>query len=124
MSTTARTRFDVVGPMRRTVDDHRADERALLISAQARDERAFGRLLARHRGGLGLYCYLMIGGDRDSARHLLEDAVLTAWRERGLVGPHTKARMLLYRVTSRVCIEAAGDQVSALGAADCLRGEP
>ena len=110
--------------MRRTEDDHRAGEPALLLAAQAGDERAFGCLLDRHRGGLELYCYLMIGGDRDSARHLLEDAVLTAWRERGLVGPHTKTRMWLYRVTSRVCIEAAGDQVSDLGAADCLRGEP
>jgi DNA-directed RNA polymerase specialized sigma24 family protein len=124
MSTTAHTRFDVVRPMRPTEDAHRADEPALLLAAQAGDERVFGRLLDRHRGGLELYCYLMIGGDRDSARHLLEDAVLTAWRERGLIGPHTKARMWLYQVTTRVCIEAAGDQVSALGAADCLRGEP
>ena len=123
MSTTAQTRFDVVRPMRRTEDDHRADEPALLLAARAGDERAFGRLVDRHRGGLELYCHLMIGGDRDSARHLMEDAVLTAWRER-LIGPHTKSRMWLYRVTSRVCIEAVGDQVSALGAADCLRGEP
>jgi RNA polymerase sigma-70 factor (ECF subfamily) len=110
--------------MRRIEDDHRADEPALLLAARAGDERAFGRLVDRHRRGLELYCYLMIGGDRDSARHLLEDAVLSAWRERGLIGPHTKARMWLYQVTSRVCIEAVGDQVSALGAADCLRGEP
>jgi DNA-directed RNA polymerase specialized sigma24 family protein len=124
MSTTAHTRFGVVRPMRRTVDDHTADEPAVLVAARAGDERAFGRVVDRLRGGLELYCYLMIGGDRDSARHLLEDAVLTAWRERGLVGPQTKARMWLYQVTSRVCIEAVGDQVSALGAADCLRGEP
>jgi RNA polymerase sigma-70 factor (ECF subfamily) len=110
--------------MRRTEDDHRADEPALLLAARAGDERAFGRLLDRDRGGLELYCYLMIGGDRDSARYLMEDAVLTAWRERGLVRPQTKARMWLYRVTSRVCIEAAGDQVSAPGAAGCLRAEP
>jgi DNA-directed RNA polymerase specialized sigma24 family protein len=64
-----------------------------------------------HPLGLELYCYLMVGGDVTVARRVLADAVLTAWRERGFVGPETDARMWLYKLASRVCIEVAGDHL-------------
>ena len=86
------------------------DERALLFSARAGDQSAFGRLLDRHRCGLELYCLLMLG-DRDAAKHAIADIAVIAWQERALVEPRTSARMWLYRVAVRVCCEAAGDPI-------------
>src|SRR5262249_34750161 len=97
------------------IDRWGLEERALLAAAGAGDARAFRCLLDRHRFGLELYCYLMVGGDVAFARRVLADAVLTAWRERGFVGPETDARMWLYKLASRVCIEAAGDHLPDRG---------
>jgi RNA polymerase sigma-70 factor, ECF subfamily len=80
---------------------------ALLLAAQDGDEHAFGRLVCRHRRGLELYCFLMIG-DRDAVEELMEDAVLTAWRERGLGERCTGAEIWLYRVATRECFRAIG----------------
>jgi hypothetical protein len=57
----------------------------------------------------------MVGGDVAFARRVLADVVLTARRERGFVGPETDGRMWLYKLASRVCIEAAGDHVPDRG---------
>jgi DNA-directed RNA polymerase specialized sigma24 family protein len=64
----------------------------------------------------------MVGGDVAFARYVLADAVLIAWRERGFVEPETDARTWLYKLASRVCIEAVviicrtgGRQVAAAG---------
>jgi RNA polymerase sigma-70 factor (ECF subfamily) len=86
---------------------------ALLLAAQAGDEHAFGRLLGRHRRGLELYCLLMIG-DRGAAGDLMDDAVLAAWRERGLGGLCTGAEIWLYRVATRECFRAIGCKPSPL----------
>lgn len=83
-----------------------AEDRALLVQARAGDERAFGRLLDHHRRGLELYCCLMLG-DPDSAKRVMAETVLSAWRERDLDEPPMTARMWLYRVASRMC--EAGD---------------
>ena len=85
------------------IDGRGLDEHALLAAARAGDARAFRCLLDRHRVGLELYCYLMAGGDVAFARRVLADAVLTAWRDCGFVGPETDARMWLYKFASRVC---------------------
>jgi RNA polymerase sigma-70 factor, ECF subfamily len=70
------------------------DECALLSSAQAGNESAFGRLLDQHRRGLEQYCLLMLG-DPDEAKHAIAEAAVTAWRERACVEPDTSARMWL-----------------------------
>ena len=93
------------------LDGRGLEERALLAAARAGDLRAFRRLVDRHRFGLELYCYLMVGGDVGFARRVLADAVLTAWHECGFVEPQTDARMWLYKLASRVCIESAGDHL-------------
>lgn len=97
------------------IDRRGLEDRPLLAAARAGDAHAFRYLLDRHRFGLELYCYLMVGGDVAFARRVLADAVLTAWRERGFVGPETDARAWLYKLASRVCIEAAGDQLPDRG---------
>ena len=80
------------------------DERSLLAAARAGDERAFGRLVERHREGLEQFCYLMLG-DRYDAKCALEESVLCAWRERELVEPVATGRMWLYRVAMLACLE-------------------
>src|SRR5580700_7265793 len=87
------------------------DEAALLASAQAGDETAFGRLLEHHRRELEHCCLLMLG-DPDAVKHAIADTALTAWRERALVEPRTSVRIWLYRVAVRTCCEAAGDPMS------------
>src|SRR5262249_62309985 len=103
------------------IDGRGVEEGALLAAARAGDARAFRCLLDRHRFGLELYCYLMVGGDVAFARRVLADAVLTAWRERGSVRPETDARMWLYKLASRACIEAASDHLPGRGATSGTR---
>jgi DNA-directed RNA polymerase specialized sigma24 family protein len=106
----------------RYANEHEDDEQALLDAARAGDERALGLLLHRHRSGLELCCYLMLG-DRAKARAALADTALAAWDARGAGGPTTSARMWLYRLALRVCAEAdAGSAMSFVGG-DRLTGE-
>ncbi len=98
-----------------------SDEEALLASAQAGDESAFGRLLERHRRELEHCCLLMLG-DPDAVKNVIADTALTAWRERALLEPRTPVRMWLHRVAVRTCCEAAGDPMS-LDSADRLTCE-
>ena len=87
---------------------HRAsDEAALLASAQAGDERAFGRLLEHHRRELE-YCCLLMLGDPDAVKNVIADTALTAWRERALLEPRTSVRMWLYRVAVRYVLRGSG----------------
>jgi DNA-directed RNA polymerase specialized sigma24 family protein len=79
----------------------------LLDAARGGDERAFGILLERHRPGLEKVCCLMLG-DPQHAEHAMQEAVLTAWRERGLAARSSPVRMWLYRIAVRVCLEARG----------------
>jgi RNA polymerase sigma-70 factor, ECF subfamily len=80
------------------------DERSLLAAARAGDERAFGRLVERHREGLEHFCLLMLG-DRRHAKCVLEESVLCAWRERELVEPIATGRLWLYRFAVLACLE-------------------
>jgi RNA polymerase sigma-70 factor, ECF subfamily len=83
------------------------DESVLLDAARGGDERAFGALLERYRPGLEEFCGLMLG-DRPHAEHAMREAVLTAWRERGLAPASTSARMWLYRIAVHVCLDDLG----------------
>jgi RNA polymerase sigma-70 factor, ECF subfamily len=94
-----------------SIPDRPPNEEALLASAQAGDERAFGRLLEHHRRELEQCCWLMLG-DPDAVKRVIADTALTAWRERALVEPQTPVRMWLYRVAVRRCCEVAGDPMS------------
>jgi DNA-directed RNA polymerase specialized sigma24 family protein len=93
------------------IPHHPSDEEALLASAQAGDESAFGRLLERHLRELEHCCWLMLG-DPDAVKHAIADTVLTAWRERAVLEPETSVRVWLHRVAVRTCCEVAGDPMS------------
>lgn len=80
------------------------DERSLIAAARAGDERAFGRLVECHRKGLEQFCLLMLG-DREDAKCVLDETVLCAWRERELVDPIATARIWLYRIAMLACLD-------------------
>jgi RNA polymerase sigma-70 factor (ECF subfamily) len=87
------------------VSDGHEDEQMLLEAARAGDERALGLLLDRHRSGLELCCYLMLG-DRCKARGAISETALAAWNARTGADPATSARIWLYRTALAVCAEA------------------
>jgi RNA polymerase sigma-70 factor (ECF subfamily) len=80
------------------------DEQLLLAAARGGDEEAFGRLVERHREGLELFCFLMLG-DAHDGKCALEETVLCAWREREMVEPIATARTWLYRIAMVACLE-------------------
>jgi RNA polymerase sigma-70 factor, ECF subfamily len=85
------------------------DESALLDAARRGDERAFGALFDRHRPGLETVCGLMLGDPRQ-VEQAMQEAVLTAWRERGHAPAASSVEMWLYRVAVNACLEALGDR--------------
>jgi DNA-directed RNA polymerase specialized sigma24 family protein len=98
------------------------DERALLLAARAGDERALGVLLDRHRSGLELYCFLMLG-DRESARAALAQTTSAARDACGVEAPETSARVWLYRLAIGACSEADPRCAVSFGVEDRLTGE-
>ena len=99
------------------------DEQALLQAVRAGDRRALGLLLDRHRSGLELFCYLMLG-DRARARAALTETGLAARDSRAAGEPATAARMWLYRLAIRACCEADPGCAMSFGAEDRLTSEP
>jgi len=86
-------------------DPGRIDEdRGLLAAARRGDEHAFGRLIEHHRGGLELYCELMLGCPA-RAHQAVHETLLRGWRELDRVDPHAPARIWLYRLATGVCLE-------------------
>jgi RNA polymerase sigma-70 factor, ECF subfamily len=83
------------------------DDWVLLHAAQRGDRQAFGALLEHHWPGIEKLCRLMLCDSTD-AEHVMREAVLTAWRERGLAPASSSVRMWLYRIAVRVCLEALG----------------
>jgi RNA polymerase sigma-70 factor (ECF subfamily) len=90
-----------------TAPDHKPTyaDRALLVRARAGDERAFATLLEHHRAGLEVLCRLMLG-DAETARRVLDDAVLAAWRDCSSLESAADPRTWLYRTALRTCGEA------------------
>lgn len=75
------------------------------LGGQRDDLRAFDVLLERHRGGLEVFCVLMLG-DPQRAERAMRQAVLMAWRERALARASPSTRIWLYRIAVRVCSDA------------------
>jgi RNA polymerase sigma-70 factor, ECF subfamily len=85
-----------------TVDSE--DERGLLGTARAGDEKAFGRLASRHQPALERFCLLMLGCPH-RAHHAVCETLLRGWQNLDRVEPSTSARMWLYRLATNVCLE-------------------
>ena len=69
--------------------------------------------------GLEQVCCLMLG-DPQHAEDAMQEAVLTAWRERGLAPASSSVRMWVYRIAVRVCSEALGDPAMSFSADERL----
>jgi RNA polymerase sigma-70 factor, ECF subfamily len=81
------------------------DDWLLVEAACGGDERAFGVLLERYRPGLEEVCGLMLS-EPEHAEDAMREAILSAWRERGLATASSSVRMWLYRITVRECMKS------------------
>jgi RNA polymerase sigma-70 factor, ECF subfamily len=81
-------------------------ERRLLESARAGDERAFGRLVEPYRAGLRGHGYRMLGSVED-AEDALQEALLRAWRGLSRFEGRSSLRSWLYRIVTNACLDVA-----------------
>ncbi len=80
-------------------------EQQLLDSARAGDETAFGALVSRHRVGLYVHCYRMLGSPQD-AEDALQETLLRAWRGLGGFRGESSARSWLYKIATNSSLRA------------------
>lgn len=85
--------------------DGRGPERVLLDALQAGDQDAFGVLAERYRRELEVHCYRMLGSLED-AEDTVQEALLRAWRKRGLFEGRSTFRAWLYGITTNACLDA------------------
>ena len=95
-----------------------SDDHDLLDAARAGDEHAFCRLVGRHQRGLQSYCHLMLGCPHRADR-VVRMTVADAWHGRARAGERTSARIWLFRIATRACIdELARDEVAGSGSSN------
>ena len=88
------------------MSDHEQDmdQRLLLASAQAGDERAFRRLVDPYRRALEVHCYRMLGSV-DDAEDLAQETLLRAWRALDRFEPRARFQTWLYRIATNACLD-------------------
>jgi RNA polymerase sigma-70 factor, ECF subfamily len=76
------------------------------MSSNAREESAFAGRLERHRRGLQVHCYRMLGSLEDS-EDLVQETFLRAWRGRASFGSGGRSsfRAWLYRIATNACLD-------------------
>ena len=80
------------------------DQRLLLASAQAGDERAFRRLIEPYQHALEVHCYRMLGSAQD-AEDLSQETLLRAWRSLERFEPRAQFQTWLYRIATNACLD-------------------
>jgi RNA polymerase sigma-70 factor (ECF subfamily) len=81
-----------------------AAQTALVLAAQAGDQKAFETLVSAYRRELLVHCYRMLGSFHD-AEDLVQDTLLRAWEKRATLTSPGAYRAWLYRIATNLCLD-------------------
>ncbi len=76
---------------------------ALVLAAQAGDQKAFEALVNTYRRELLVHCYRMLGSLSD-AEDLVQETLLRAWEKRATLTNPQSYRAWLYRIATNLCL--------------------
>src|SRR5690242_6878843 len=80
-----------------------AAQSALVLAAQAGDQKAFETLVNAYRRELLVHCYRMLGSLSD-AEDLVQETLLRAWEKRATLTSPGSYRAWLYRIATNLCL--------------------
>ncbi|MGH3042346.1 MAG: sigma-70 family RNA polymerase sigma factor [Gaiellaceae bacterium] len=81
----------------------------VVAAATAGDERAFARLVSRHRREIQTHAYRILGSHEDS-EDLAQETFLRAWDKRGSFRGRSTFRTWLYAIATNASLNAHGRQ--------------
>jgi RNA polymerase sigma-70 factor, ECF subfamily len=87
-----------------SINAQTTDQRALVASAQAGDERAFRALVEPYRRALEIHCYRMLGTPHD-AEEVTQETLLRAWRSLERFHGRSSIHTWLYRIATNACLD-------------------